>query len=139
MYQIFFLAVFLNALCGLILITGKNEKNAIKPVPGFILDIDYWNRPMPLVICGISSVLTGVLKLLSVTEGNIVFLGDLLPAAYAMFLGAVLLLRSSAIQGGKAEKVIKAPNPILAHTKIIGIGGIAVAIIHFFLHPVLFL
>ena len=127
MLQFYFLSILVNLLIGITLVYGDNEKISI-------LD----DKTFHLVV-GILAVFVGVIKFLSAVKG-VPFLGDLLPAM-ANILGGGSVLVSYYLARANEEL---SPSDIVQFIfidkkKYIGIGCIAIAVIHFIVPDVLFL
>ena len=116
MLQFYFLSILLNLLIGITLVYGNNEKISI-------LD----DKTFQLVV-GILSVFVGVIKFLSSVKG-VPFLGDLLPA-----MANILAKANEELSPSDIVQFI-----FIDKKKYIGIGCIAIAIIHFIVPDVLFL
>ena len=131
MIQIYFLSILLNFTAGVVLSAGLLEKRleeTVKEKSSFVL------------VLGILTILVGVLKFLSVVEGDVKVVGDFFPAVIG--IGAGLSLLSSYYRG--RTDVLPAEtsgfNSFLEkYQVIIGLAAVAVALLHFFLPRVLFL
>jgi len=135
MLQFYFLSIALNALAGYILITG-NEDGAL----GFKSGLSLKGESFKLVV-GILAVITGLLKLLSVVEGDVPVVGDLFPALAGFLSGFILIFeyyrnRSSLEVSGHTEKVDRL---LVANKKVIGIAALIAAAMHFLFPKVLLL
>ena len=91
-------------------------------------------------VTGILSLLIGLLKLLSVIEGDVPVIGDLLPAAANLLSGLVLVFeyyrsRSSVVVTAQADGI----GILLGYKKIIGIASLVAAVLHFLFPKVLLL
>ncbi|MCL2832343.1 MAG: hypothetical protein FWD78_04160 [Treponema sp.] len=137
MIQIYFLSIALNLLTGYILVFGNEDYNPEETVPGFSLR----NEKFRLIL-GIATMAVGLLKILSVTDGDVRVVGDLLPAAAGLVSGFILLYEYF-----KNHTTIKWDNEgktsvqliLMQNRKIIGIAAIVIAILHFLFPRVLFL
>jgi hypothetical protein len=137
MIQIYFLSILLNFTAGVVLSAGLLEKRfslaegleeTVKEKSSFVL------------VLGILTILVGVLKFLSVVEGDVKVVGDFFPAVIG--IGAGLSLLSSYYRG--RTDVLPAEtsgfNSFLEkYQVIIGLAAVAVALLHFFIPRVLFL
>ena len=132
MIQIYFMSIVVNVLAGYALIAEDKDT----PENGLIF---LMKDETIILVLGILSLVTGVLKLLSPIEGNIPVLGDFLPAATGLTSGIVLVheyyMKKSTIGHDPDEKfgffVLLAEN-----RKIIGYAAITSAILHFLLPKV---
>ena len=143
MVQFYFLSIVLNCLAGYILIQGdENEDLELKG--GFSKDQSLGSilksETFRLVV-GILSVVTGLLKILSVTDGDVPVIGDLVPALMGFLTGFILIFefyrsRSSLEDSEQSEKI----NRILVSNKrIIGFAALIAAVLHFLFPRVMLL
>jgi len=132
MIQLYFLSVLCNALAGYILFS-ENGSDIDKPA--FPV-----NNPTFYLILGILSAVTGVLKLLSPVGGGIFILGDLIPGSAGIIAGLVFIFgiyrQDSVSKSGELERI---GTNLLTLRKPIGMGLIAVAIMHFVFGELIFL
>jgi hypothetical protein len=92
------------------------------------------------LILGILTFIFGILKLLSVTQGDIPVVGDLLPALFGLLVGFTLFLNYYKMKSTvESETVEKIDNIVIKNRSIIGLLAIIVAILHFIMPSVLFL
>jgi hypothetical protein len=136
MIQFYFLSILLNGLAGYILAFGGDEPEAsieagVKPS---------LNNGTFRLILGILAVVTGVLKLLSPTEGDIPVVGDLIPALLGLGAGCILLFgyyreRSTL----ESENMNRAAEAVGRHEKWIGFVLLGSAALHFLFPKALFL
>jgi hypothetical protein len=92
------------------------------------------------LILGILTFIFGILKLLSVTRGDIPVVGDLLPALCGLLVGFTLFLSYyKARSTVESETVEKIDTIVIKNKSIIGLFAIIVAILHFIMPSVLFL
>ena len=136
MLQFYFLSIVLNAACGYILFSDNGEKE-ISSEGGFEFSPE--NGIFRLIL-GIASLLVGILKLLSVTQGDVPVIGDLLPALMGALTGFVFIFahfkRRSSLDMGNTEKLEGAINK---HSKWIGLAAMIIAGLHFLFPTVLLL
>jgi len=135
MLQFYFLSIVLNVLAGYSIFTADNE--GVLELKGRFSLKDETSR----FVLGILSVLTGLFKLLSPIEGDVPVLGDLLPAAAGFLCGFILIYeyyknRSSVDDSEETEQI---DMVLLRNKKIIGVGSIIVAVLHFLFPKVLLL
>ena len=136
MVQVYFLSIFLNVVAGYVLISD-DDKEALEIRPGLSLK----DETVRMVL-GILSMVTGLLKLLSPTQGDLLILGDLVPAVAGFAAGFILLIeyyqKKTTIDTESVEK--SSPLAILTgNRKIVGYVAIAVAAVHFLFPRILFL
>ena len=131
MTQLYFLSILCNSLCGYLLFSGKEGDNTQK--------IEIFNNPTFQLSLGIISIVTGVLKLLSPAKFLIV--GDLFPAVAGVVGGFLMIFgikgRTSSSSVPGSLEVISAN--LMRVKKPIGLGLIAIAILHFLFPELLFL
>ena len=134
MIQIYFLSIFFNMVTGYTLIT-EDEKDALEIRPGFSLRDEKirW-------ILGILCMITGILKLLSPTEGDVLILGDLVPAVIGFAAGLILVLENYRNRSTREPKEnANFDKALMRNRKIIGFVALAIAAVHFLFPKVLFL
>ena len=127
MLQFYFLSIFLNLLAGYLLFfwddSGSSEDKNNFPLQGdtFIL------------IVGILSALTGLVKLFSPVGGRLPIIGDLVPAAVGLVCGFVLLFgyyrRRTSIDD--SEHTRKIEGLLSGNKKLLGALAFVVAVLHF--------
>ncbi|MFP4066108.1 MAG: hypothetical protein ACLFS5_01245 [Spirochaetaceae bacterium] len=137
MYQIYLLSVLTNVLAGVALsVGGMDEKLHLSSVfnkelmqnDGFRLGL------------GIVTFVVGFFKLLSVTEGNVPVVGDILPALSGLLIGLILLLQYYRGKSTVSSPFVDTMDNIFGkNSAVFGTIGILIGILHFLLHPVLFL
>jgi hypothetical protein len=136
MLQFYFLSVFCNAAAGCALLS--DDKATESPV-SFTVSI---HNATCRFLLGVLSAITGLFKLLSVVEGNLPVVGDLLPAMTGLGVGAVLLyehylknttLRASFSTDNFFEGFLE------KYRKSVGVGVCVVAVLHFLFPQALFL
>ena len=135
MLQFYFLSVVLNALAGYILVSGE-DKGILEFKGGFSLKDETFR-----LVVGILSVVTGLLKILSVIEGDVPVVGDLFPALTGFLSGFILLFeyyrnRSSI---DSIESTVKIDRILIANKKVIGMAAVIAAALHFLFPKVLLL
>ncbi len=137
MVQIYFLSILSIVLAGLIL----SAEHYSERFPGFSGIRDFFSgKPALRVAVGVISFLTGFLKLLTVTRGDIPVVGDLLPALTGLALGfAVLFERYTEKTTVSSNAIDTVGKVLLRHKTIYGSAGIIVAVLHFLLPGVVLL
>jgi uncharacterized membrane-anchored protein len=136
MIQFYFLSVLFNAAAGYVLVMEEKDRDeGIKTGSYFSLDNDTVR-----LILGILTLVSGLLKLLSVIQGDIPVIGDLLPAVMGLLAGFILIFE---YYHTKTELEVKnseiLERILLKNKKWIGFVAIASAILHFLFPSVLFL
>ncbi|MBT3273192.1 MAG: hypothetical protein HN368_08570 [Spirochaetales bacterium] len=137
MIQIYFLSILSNILGGLVLSAGHySEKfTGLASVKEFS-DA----RPGFRVTLGVVAFLTGFLKLLTVTRGDVPVVGDLLPALAGLVVGVTLLFDRYKEKSTVPSKMIeKADNLLLKNRTILGTAGMLAGVLHFLIPGVLLL
>jgi len=134
MPQLYFLSILCNGLAGYILFS-ENDNDIEKT--GFPL-----SNPTFHLILGIMCAVTGILKLLSPSFGEIrvLILGDLIPAIAGIVAGLMLIFgmyrQKQSIKEGELDRL---GVNLLAFKRPIGVGILASALIHFLFPQALFL
>jgi hypothetical protein len=137
MYQIYLLSVLTNVLAGVALsVGGMDEKLHLSSVfnrelmqnDGFRLGL------------GIVTFIVGFFKLLSVSEGDVPVVGDILPAISGLVLGMILLLQYYRSRSSVSSPFVETVDNIFGkNSAAFGTVGILIGVLHFLLHRVLFL
>ena len=135
MLQFYFLSIALNALAGYILLTG-DRNDALEFKSGFSLKDETFR-----LVVGILSVIVGLLKILSVVEGDVPVVGDLFPALSGFLCGFILIFeyyrsRTSLDISKHSEKVDRL---LVSNKRIIGIIALITAVLHFLFPTVMLL
>jgi hypothetical protein len=136
MIQFYFLSILFNALTGYILgIEQKEDEDSLGKGIGF----SFRNDTFRLVL-GILTMATGLLKILSASQGDIPIIGDIIPAIVGFGAGFILIFEyyntRSALNTEKAEKLAL----FLDHNKRwLGFIALASAALHFLFPSALFL
>ncbi|MCL2720089.1 MAG: hypothetical protein FWD47_01945 [Treponema sp.] len=131
MEQLYFLSILCNFLTGYILFCGDDSRfeNTLVPV----------NNPTFILVLGILSIVTGILKLLAPMK-EFVIIGDFIPASSGVIAGIILIFgmyrQNTSSKTGELDRF---GVSLLAFRKPIGLALFAVAIIHFLFPHALFL
>jgi len=141
MIQLYFLSILCNGLSGYLLFSGNENENPNEnetPVKS-----RFSNHTLHLVL-GILSAVVGFLKLLSPNADNILILGDLLPALGGVAAGFLLffgIYRQDALSVSQAQmsSLDSFGISLLRFRKSIGLGLLAIALLHFLFPQTLFL
>ena len=134
MIQIYFLSIILNALAGYLLIS--EDEGVLEFKSGFSIKDETFR-----LIVGILAAVTGLLKILSASEGDVPVVGDLVPAVAGLLSGFALIFeyyrsRSYLDNSDHTEKINRV---LVGHKKIIGIAALIAAVLHFVFPRVLLL
>lgn len=137
MYQIYFLSITVNLLAGITLSFGQmDEKLQLRS----LFNPELFEHAGFRLTMAIVTFVVGFLKLLSVSPGDVPVVGDILPALVGMVMGFTLFLQyyrdRSTVESSSLESLDRI---FVNNSAIIGTLGIIVAVLHFFLHRVLFL
>ncbi|MFP4431098.1 MAG: hypothetical protein ACOCW6_08175 [Spirochaetota bacterium] len=137
MYQIYLLSVVTNILAGTVAsFDGLDEKLHISAV----FNRELLDRAGFRLGLGLVTVVVGFLKFLTVSEGDVPVVGDLLPALAGVSLGMILLLQYYKGRSDVSSPAVdKVDNILGKNANVFGMAGVAVAVVHFLFHPVLFL
>lgn len=137
MYQLYFLSIIINLAVGIVLartlIAGKF------PALGNFLETIGEASPFRLA-GGIAAAAVGILKLLLVTAGDVLIIGDLVPALAGIIAGIILLseyFREKTI--GLPAWLTHVADFLIAGKPVWGIAAVAAAVLHFFFNQALFL
>ncbi|MDR0513326.1 MAG: hypothetical protein LBG93_09575 [Treponema sp.] len=135
MLQFYFLSIALNALAGYILISGSEEGPLVFR-SGFSLNDETFK-----LVVGVVSSLVGLMKILSVVEGDVPVIGDLLPAVAGILAGFTLIFEyyRSRTSLETTDHVAKIDRLLAANKKVIGVAAIVSAVLHFLFPRVLLL
>jgi hypothetical protein len=134
MIQLYFLSVLCNGLSGYLLFAG-NENDAVEK--------SRFSNPTSHLVLGILSAVVGVLKLLSPTLETTFFFGDIFPAVGGIAAGYLLIFgiyrQDSFSTSPPQGSLDKFGVNLLRFRKFIGLGLIAVAVLHFLFAKIIFL
>ncbi|MFP4113362.1 MAG: hypothetical protein ACOC2Y_04280 [Spirochaetota bacterium] len=137
MYQIYLLSILTLVLASITL--GFSELDERLRVSSFFSE-SVFKSPGFAFGLGITTLLVGFFQFLSVHPDDTIILGNLVPAATGMVLGATLILayykEKSTVESGFVERL---DQLFLQRSASLAYLGLLVAILHFFFHRVLFL
>ncbi|MFP4373516.1 MAG: hypothetical protein ACLFPO_04240 [Spirochaetaceae bacterium] len=137
MYQIYLLSVLTNVLAGVALsVGGMDEKLHLSSVFNKeLMQTDGFRLGL-----GIVTFVVGFFKLLSVSEGDVPVVGDILPAISGLVLGMILLLQYYRSRSAVSSPFVDTLDNVFGkNSAVFGTVGILIGILHFLLHRVLFL
>ncbi|MFI3258177.1 MAG: hypothetical protein R3Y36_07770 [Spirochaetales bacterium] len=138
MIQFYLLSIVLNAMTGLLLVFSSQKTEDVQETVA--AGLSFFETKNFRLILGILTVFAGLMKLLSVIDGDIPVIGDILPAL-AGITGGTCLLYEYFIASSSVEVSL---NPVFESIfvkgrKYLGIACITVAVFHFIIPQVLFL
>ena len=141
MLQLYFLSILANIVGGLALSSGYLEER-LSGVTG--LKEFFAGKPGLRVSIGVVAVVAGILKLLSVTKGDVPVVGDLVPALTGLIVGVALLVerfkeKSSVPVESQSGILAVVDRLVLRNRNMIGIASAVVGGLHFLIPGVLFL
>jgi len=137
MYQIYLLSVLTNLIAGVALsIEGMDEKLHLTSV----FNRDLFENTGFRVGLGIITLVVGILQILSVPEGDVPVVGDLLPALSGVILGVILLLEYYRGRSEVSSPTVDALDNVFGkNSAVFGTLGMVIAVVHFIFNRVLFL
>jgi len=137
MLQFYFLSIAMNALAGYLLIKGDTDGQGSLV---FRSGISLSDETFRLVV-GIASALTGLMKILSVIDGDVPVVGDAFPALTGFLAGFILIFEyyRSRTTLENSDNVEKVDRLLIANKKVIGSAAIVAAVLHFLFPTVLLL
>jgi hypothetical protein len=137
MVQFYLLAVVINILGGLVLTSDMVEERI--PAVRSLQDSLSLNSAVRVIVI-IITLVTALFKILSVTEGDVPVLGDLVPSLSLFALGFVFFLQyyldRSDVKSASFERL---EHIFIENKSIIGIIAMVAGIVHFLFPRVLFL
>jgi hypothetical protein len=141
MMQFYFLSILFNAAAGYLLASEHNSEATFAEtgVPRFLQ-----NETLRLIL-GILTALTGILKFLSATKGDIPVVGDFVPALLGIVAGFTLVVEFYRSHSTLDSDVSSVDHPekvtqfLVKNRRIVGFAAIASAALHFLFPGVLLL
>ena len=124
MLQFYFLSIFFNLLTGFVLV--NSQKNFI--------ELSILNERVFRIVLGVTTAVTGLIKLFVVVNSRAVIVGDFLPAVAGMAGGFSLF-----VQDENLNLVEWLKNIFVANKMIVGIACLVIALLHFVFPGALFL
>jgi hypothetical protein len=137
MIQFYFLSICLNILGGLVLAAPYFSERfpGIASLRGYIFDKSGLRIGLTIAL-----LLIGVMKIISVSIGDVIIAGDLLPALTLLLSGFTMLIEyifeNNEPESGFLKKM---DNIFVKHSSIIGVAALVAAGLHFIFPTVLFL
>ena len=137
MIQFYFLSICLNILGGLILAAPHFSERfpGISSLRGYIFDKTGLRIGLTVAL-----LLIGVMKIISVSIGDVIIVGDLLPALTLLFSGFTMLIEYIFENNESESGFLKKMDSIFVkHASITGVAALVAAGLHFIFPAVLFL
>ena len=136
MVQFYFLSIFVNLIGGLLLAGEILNKQFSK------LDIlqELFKAPTYLLSFSIVSAVTGIFKIISVYNGDVPVVGDLIPALISILIAVFLFVSWQKTKEQEINTALEKTDSLIEkYRNILGIAAIVVALLHFFFPDVLFI
>ena len=137
MYQIYLLSVVTILLAGVAL---ADERLQTSLRLSSFFNGEAFGQPTFRLVLGVVTLLVGFFQFLTVAPGDIPVVGDLIPAITGILLGGILVIgyyrEKSTVESPAIEKL---DALFVKNGSNFGVIGIAIAILHFLFHRVLFL
>ena len=137
MVQFYFLAICLNILGGLVLAAPYFSERfpGISAFRGYIFDKSGLRIGLIAAL-----LLIGIMKIISVSAGDVIIVGDLLPALTLLLSGFTMVIEYI-FENNEAENgFLKKMNSIFVkHASITGVAALVAGGLHFIFPTVLFL
>lgn len=152
MAQFYFLSIIMNIFAGLVLIYGRDFTKEEK-LPSEEIDEKKSDKKSALfseipllengnfrLVLGVLTVLTGLMKILSVFRNDVPVIGDLLPALAGLLAGASILIEYYLVTSSMENNLPENVNRLFIEgRKYIGVFAIIAGVIHFIFPQVLLL
>ena len=137
MIQIYFLSICLNIAAGMILSASYFSERF--PVTAVFREFIFKKTGLRIGLTA-ALILVGIMKIISVTAGDVIIVGDFLPALALLISGGTLLIEyltegDEPVEGFAA----KLEDIFVKHESITGIVCLVAAVFHFIFPSVLFL
>jgi accessory gene regulator protein AgrB len=137
MIQFYFLAVLLNVFGGLLLFSTADEEKLpiFRSINESLRNNQAW-RLMYILLAAI----VALFKILSVTKGDVLIVGDLLPALSLLVIGFEQFLEyyrdRSTVEEGSMHRM---SSLFQQNRRLLGIAAAVIGVVHFLFPRVLFL
>lgn len=136
MVQFYFLSILVNFIGGLVL-SGDIFAKKCSCIAALQ---DFFKTATHQLIFAITATVAGVFKIISVLNGNVLIIGDILPAVASLFIAIHFFSTYFTEKTGKVEEHLdKVNNYLEGYKSILGIVCIIIAMLHFFFPGVIFL
>ena len=130
MVQFYFLSIFVNLIGGLLLAGEILNKQFSK------LDIlqELFKAPTYLLSFSIVSAVTGIFKIISVYNGDVPVVGDIIPALVSILIAVYLFVSWQKSKEQEVNTALEKTDSLIEkYRNILGIAAIVVSLLHFFL------
>lgn len=136
MVQFYFLSILVNFIGGLTLSGDIFAKKC-----SFVASLqEFFKTSTHQLIFAITATVTGVFKIISVFNDDVLIIGDILPAIASLFIAIHFFSAYFTEKTGKVEEHLdKVNNYLEGYKSILGIACIVIAMLHFFFPGVIFL
>lgn len=136
MQQFYFLSIMSNIIGGLVLSSGSLSER----FPFLTSWNELFKKNSNRLLFGIAAVVFGLFKILSVTKGDVVVVGDIIPAFTGIGLGVTFIIESYQQRSTVSSPAVERLDNFLVKNKtIVGVLGIVAGILHFLFPSVLLL
>jgi hypothetical protein len=137
MYQIYFLSILTNILAGIALgFDRMDERLRLHAV----FNPELFHHAGFRLAIGLITFVVGFLKLLSVSEGDVAVIGDLLPAVTGMLAGFALSFQYYRERAATKTGTVDSLDKVFGrHSSTLGMVALVAGVVHFFLNRVLIL
>ncbi len=136
MVQFYFLSIFVNFIGGLLLANEVIKKQFPK------LDAlqELFAAQNFILSFSIISAVTGVFKIISVYDGDVPVIGDMIPALLSILIAVFLFLNWQKNKEVEINPTLEKTDSLIEkYRNIIGIAAIVISLLHFFFPDVLFI
>ena len=137
MYQIYLLSIVTILLSGIALAYDRLQQSLRI---GSLFNEEMLSGPTFRLILGVVTLLVGFFQFLTVAPGDVLVVGDLVPALTGILLGSILAIDYYRERSTVETSLMEALDRVFVKNgSNFGIIGIVVALLHFLFHRVLFL
>ncbi len=135
MLQFYFLSVMCNFIAGFLLFKGEECPVSDDLTFKFSIHNEFFRFGLGIITC-----LTALLKILSVIQGDVIIVGDLLPALTGLLAGFILVFQYYRSRSDlESERSDKMESFFEKNRKWMGIAAMTAAVLHFLFPTVMFL
>ncbi|MCF6334483.1 MAG: hypothetical protein L3J12_01915 [Spirochaetales bacterium] len=137
MVQLYFLSICLNIFGGLILAAPHFSERfpALSGIREYVYSINILKYGVMVLL-----PLIGIMKLISVYTGDVVVVGDLLPALTLIAAGFTMIVEHLSEKSESENRFLKKMDKIFVrYESITGVAALVAGVLHFIFPSVLFL